>query len=202
MKFQTSSGKATPVKFFGTLGKANEAFPVNAVQVHAYRSATDFILQISTREQDESLWIVRSPGSPSLQKQIGAVKPFASANPSGHPPAEAALTALDAVQIPYVNFTHLANHTKSLAGQFMGPNNTPFRIVGCHQWLNFELTEGGAVIRAKVDLMSEPFGELPPPPKKPKPRQFICDGPFTLLLWRRGAALPYAAFHLDGGKWQ
>lgn len=202
MRFRTSSGKVVPVHFFGTQGAANTGFPVNSVQVHAYRSPSDFILQISTKSREESLWIVRSPGAPSIQSHMETVKPSATANADAQPPETAGLTDLDVVQIPYVNFTNITEHTRALAGSFEVPDNPLHKITGCHQWIQFELTEGGAVIRAKLDLMSQPFGSPPPPPKKPQPRQFICDGPFSLLLWRQGAALPYAAFHLDGGKWQ
>lgn len=199
MRFVTSKGEVIPVAFFGSQGFYNEGFSVAHLRVHAYQSAGDFVIELPARTEGENIWIVRMPGRPSLADHFDAVKK-AIAAPS---PADPTLTSLDVLRIPCIDFTSTADLTEQLGGTFTGSNGADYRIAGCHQWIDFKLDETGARIKARAEIRADPFGSLPPPPPpvRPKPRQFICDGPFTVLLWRKDSQLPYAAFQLDGGKW-
>jgi hypothetical protein len=202
MRFVSSAGEVRPVAFFGTKGFYNEGFSDWAVRIHSYTSKEEFVIELGTQTAGESLWIVRVPKAPSLLAHLEAKGKATAAPPPDYP----VLTPMDVLQIPCLDFSNTTDLSKDLSGSFIGNAGNaevPYRITGCRQWIDFSLDETGARLKATTKIEAEPFGEPPAPPPKPKasPRQFICDGPFAVLLWREGAAIPYAAFHLDGGKW-
>jgi len=63
----------------------------------------------------------------------------------------------------------------------------------------FELFEEGARVRVDTGIGLEPFGEPPKPPPV-IPRNFVCDRPFFVFLWRAGADWPYLAAWIDGSN--
>lgn len=205
LKFTPSHGPAQKVSFFGTKGKANENYTWAHLQIHSYTGPAGFVIELKTKSGDESVWVVREQAVAPLAAHLGMVaKAREAPAPAVEAVADRMLNALDVLQIPCLEFNHSADHVRSLAGSFMGKDGggteMPFRITDFRQWIHFEMDESGARIRASSETGEEPFGSLPPRPK-PQPRKFICDGPFSVILWRTDAAVPYAAFHLDGGKW-
>ena len=198
MGFHPTKGEAFQVPYFGTRGAANEKFGTNEVKVHYYRPLNNFIVELKTSTNEESVWIVRSPNVPSLQSHMEAVRQI-QAKPDDSITGN--LTPEDTLMVPRIHLENTRDFGKDLEGSFLDKNQSPYSIVDAQQWIDFQLDETGFRIKAKAELSADPFGG-PPPPPKPKPRRLICDGPFSVLLWRTGSHLSYAAFYFDGGKWQ
>lgn len=198
MGFHPSKGAAIQVPYFGTRGATNNRFSTDEIKVHYYRPPNNFILELKTTANQESVWIVRSPDAPTLQSHMEAVRQIQS-KPDDSVTTE--LTPEDTLMVPRIHLENTRDFGKDLKGTFPDKNQTPYRIVDAQQWVDFQLDETGFRIKAKAELSADPLGG-PPTPPKPKPRRLICDGPFSVLLWRTRSHLPYAAFYFDGGKWQ
>ena len=199
MSFRPSKGDAIQVPYFGTRGAANEEFSINEIRVHYYRPLNNFILELKTKANQESLWIVRRPDATTLQSHMDAVRQI-QANPD--PSITAALTREDTLMVPRIHLENNGDFAKELEGTFLGKNQSPYTIANAQQWIDFQLDESGFGIKAVASISADPFGDPPLKKTKPKPRRLICDGPFSIFLWRTRSYLPYAAFHFDGGKWQ
>ena len=199
MSFRPSRGEAIQVPYFGTRGAANKVFGPDEVRVHYYRPLNNFIVEFKTTANQESLWIVRSPDASTLQSHVDAVRQI-QAKPDD--PVTTSLTPEDTLMVPRIHLENTRDFAKDLEGTFLDKNQQPYQIVDAQQWIDFQLDEAGFRVKAKAELSADPFGGPPPTPPKPKPRRLICDGPFSILLWRTGSHLPYAAFYFDGGKWQ
>ena len=199
MSFRPSKGDAIQVPYFGTRGAANEEFSTNEIRVHYYRPLNNFILELKTKANQESLWIVRRPDATTLQSHMDAVRQI-QANPD--PSITAALTREDTLMVPRIHLENSGDFAKELEGTFLGKNQRRYTIINAQQWIDFQLDESGFRIRAVASSAADPFGGPAPEKAKPKPRRLICDGPFSIFLWRKNSHFPYAAFHFDGGKWQ
>lgn len=198
MDFKDSAGKTHQVSFFGTAGKLSNDYGSN-VRVLSYdQQKQSFILSVTTDKTGERLIIYR-PENP-----ISFNTAFAHINKARKSPLNGATGSLtdgflhkyDMVKIPYLNIDVSTDFTDQLQGlRHYSQEPEPWIITKAVQITKFELFEKGARVRVETRMDAEPFGGEPPKPPKITyiPRQFICDRPFFVFIWKDKATLPYFA---------
>lgn len=204
LSFKDGTGATHDVKFFGTIGRHSGKYG-NSVKVLDYKPLKkSFILSIVTDRVDETLIIYRPDLAMSFGKAIqqvaGAIKvPFDG--PYGSL-TDGTLHKNDTVKIPYLTLNANTFFTSQLKGaRFYAGENQPWQIAQAYQITNFELFEKGARIRVETRVDDGPFGGPPPPPPRRVtyvPRNFVCDEPFFVFVWREGAPWPYFSAWIDG----
>lgn len=167
MGFHPTKGEAIQVPYFGTRGAANEKFGTNEVKVHYYRPLNNFIVELKTSTNEESVWIVRSPNAPTLQSHMEAVRQI-QAKPEDSVTAE--LTAEDIFMIPRIHLENTRDFGKDLKGTFLDKHQRPYQIVDSQQWIDFQLDETGFRVKSVARGLADPFGEPPPSPKTKTPQ--------------------------------
>jgi hypothetical protein len=68
-------------------------------------------------------------------------------------------------------------------------------ILSATQMVKFQLDESGVVLDSATFVV---LGD--PPPESPKPRQFVFDRPFLVLLQERHATAPYLALWIANSE--
>ena len=109
------------------------------------------------------------------------------------PPLQLASVLQEPLVIPRLS-ANIDREFSELLGRHLGnPGWTGFYMAAARQIVKFQLDESGAVLESEADaaFVSE-FGD-DEPKKKPKPRRFIFDKPFLVILQQRNATQPYFA---------
>jgi hypothetical protein len=160
----------------------------NQVIVHDYKSPIDFVIELVSRQTADQLLIARCSEAKSLHKTVeGICKRQNKAE-------ESALESDEVLRIPVLNFELTKNYSPVSGKKILNkalPEGSELEQVT--QLIRFRLDEKGAVIKSIAKARgtvgaADPFEE-----EVRVPRQFICDGPFAILLLKKGAKLPYFA---------
>jgi hypothetical protein len=201
LEFRASDARTHKVAFFGTAGTHSWDFGAHVKVLDYKNGGKTFVLSIATDHKDERLILYRPERAMTFRQAMDHVKAARESPLSGPAGSEndGALHGLDVVKIPYLTLDADTDFAKQLRGSlhFAG-GQLPWRVGTARQKVRFELFEEGARVRVETDLSIEPFGPAPPPPPRPTPRQFICDNPFFVFLWRDKADWPYLAAWIDG----
>jgi hypothetical protein len=168
------------------------------VAILSYKSDDDFVLAIQPEDQTERIVLAKIAPADTLQKTVEkvasrvAVHELASDGQREQYQLKS-LASAESIVVPVLNFELLQSYD-GLVGKEVttrGPlQGMP--IVLAVQDIRFRLDENGAVLKsegadAKKSDQSKPS----------KPRQFIFDKPFLILLERQGATQPYFALWVD-----
>ncbi len=185
--------KQTPVRFFGVRDKVSEFFR-NSVRVLHYETGTHALHLAGSDNEAAVLYLPREPVS--FAAACANLRQWLSSPLEGEfgSATDSWLHAQDDVRIPLIKLEAKHDFQPRLQGaRFYRGEREPWRVVRALQRLNFDLTEKGAEIKVRVEMLTEPFGAAPEPPKPPKmvPRHFFFDRPFFVFLWRAGAEWPY-----------
>ena len=194
--FKQSTGNTYPVKFFGTTGKASKRYR-NKVSVLAHEPEdSTFTLSIGTTSGNEKVIIYLPSESLSFQDAIHQVAQQRQSPLQGTfgDLDDRYIHENDTVKIPYLTLNATNDFTAMLQGYlYYGTNPTPWRMVAAKQYIEFNFTEREARIISSTSTGSDPFGG----PPECIPRNFICDRPFFIFLWRNQAKQPYFAAWID-----
>ena len=192
LSFQTSAGPVLVESFgiqsYGGADPQTETLR-GQVEVLDYVTDDDFILRLKTRTDD--LVLAKIPSLATLAEMIEMAKqrslPGAGRRRSGN------LQPQEPLVIPRLS-ANIDREFSELLGRHLGnPGWTGFYMAAARQIVKFQLDESGAVLESEADaaFVSE-FGD-DEPKKKPKPRRFIFDKPFLVILQQRNATQPYFA---------
>ncbi len=203
LEFRSTKNKPQKVKYFGTAGKLSEEYSQYVKVLQYDDEGSSFLLSIATDKDGENLMIYRPSEPCSFGDAFEHVKKAKKAPLTGGfgGVRDPSLHRQDVVKIPYITLKADTDFTAQLKGNiFYAGEATPWRIVKAFQVTQFELFEDGAKVRVETAVGGEPFGEAPKPRAVPVvPRNFICDRPFFVFLWRADAEMPYLAAWIDGG---
>lgn len=192
LAFKDGAGKETSVQFFGARGDGAGDF-AGSVGI-LFKGDASHAVQLGAAG-DESVVLYMPTEEESFTLACGRVRAWQQDRMSGEygSAEDPKLHPKDDLRIPYVKLSQLIDFTPLLAGaRTYQESATPWRVVKALQQVDFQMTEKGAKVKAKVEVGAEPFGEAPPPPKY-VPRSFVYDKPFFVFLWRDGADWPYFA---------
>ncbi len=198
--FQPRAGPKQLCTFFGTAGEQSDMYR-KAVQILRYEVETGaFILKVSTTTEGESLIIALPESEQSFRSAVELVRNAEKSPLSGAYGYidDSALHREDVVKIPYLNLEAQTDFSGELSGElYYTEKAQPWLVTTAFQAAKLELFESGARVRVQAVTGFEPFG---PPPEPPAvvPREFICDRPFFVFLWRDDAEWPYLAAWIDG----
>lgn len=192
LAFKDRAGKETKVQFFGTRGDGSGAFS-QSVQVLYKDNASQAVQLLTDGEESVVLYMPRNEESFAFAS--GKVKVWFEDGFRGEfgSATDRSLHPKDDLRIPYVTLSNQVDFEPLLDGsRTYKEGEPPWIVTRALQQVDFEMTEKGAKVRARVELGADPFGEPPPPPPM-VPRSFIFDKPFFVFLWRDGAKWPYFA---------
>ncbi|AUX22659.1 uncharacterized protein SOCEGT47_031630 [Sorangium cellulosum] len=181
------------VRHFGLWETADEADwkqQARQVVVHDHRSDEDFVVELLTRARDDRLIVARVPPGATLLATTREVLARATPSAWSRMMGGAHLRRKDTLKIPIVDFDVLC-HFSELAGRRLASRQ---RIISqADQSIRFRLDDKGALLKSEFALTAPRggirLGFLP--------RNFICDGPFLVLLLRRGRAAPYLSLWIE-----
>jgi hypothetical protein len=173
------------------------------VAILDHKSNDDFILALQPKDRSEQIVLAKIAPGATLQKTIEMVRSRVKANlvdPQNAGSEEYTkrllerLLALDeSVVVPVLNFELLQEFDELVGKEITstGPLES-MPIVLAVQSVRFRLDEYGAVLKSEAGKVAGCAVE-----KRKKPRQFIFDKPFLILLERKDAAQPYFALWVD-----
>jgi hypothetical protein len=158
------------------------------VTVLDYKGKDDFVVALKPRDGSERIVLAKVSPAKTLQKTIETVRSrIASAS---HADNVQGLEENESLIVPILNFDlrqgydELCNQPITTAGPLKG-----VPIVLAEQNIRFRLDERGAILKSDAGIALCEDGN--------KPRQFIFDKPFLILLERKDGERPYFALWVD-----
>ena len=190
LMFHAAGGTNSQVRFFGTRRKASAEYD-GVVSVLAYQTGSH-ALQIASDADDAAvLYLPEKPEGfidACAKLRTWRAKRMSGGHGSVQDPC---LHENDDVRIPILKLENSTDFASMLSSdRYFGKPGDPWQLSRAQQRLKFSLTEKGAKLRATVEMVAEPLGTPPRPPKM-IPRFFHYDRPFFVFLWREGAEWPY-----------
>jgi hypothetical protein len=144
----------------------NEVMMATQVVIYDYRSDDDFIVELKTVSSDDRLVLARVPPGETLGATVAGVRRRVSeSKPTGMQEAED-------LYIPVLDFDITKDY----------PELGRLGFVLAKQRTRFRLDEKGALLESEAVGVGGGGA-----------RRLVFDGPFLLLMERRGAAAPYLA---------
>ncbi len=159
---------------------------VGQVAILSYESEHEFAVELKTTSSEDRLIIARVvPGKTfgaTVQNVMKAMEPA----PGERAPA---FRGEDSLVVPVMNFDVL-REVRELIGASVAGTRTAGQITSAKQSIRFRLDEKGAILKSEAAI-----GITSASPERPK--RMVCDGPFAVLLLRKGAGAPYFAMWVD-----
>jgi hypothetical protein len=179
------------VRYFSLGAPSDAAWEARAKQitVHDHRSDDDFVLELASRDPEDRLIVARCPPAATLGETVRGALDRAARSPSllARFTGDTRIRPDEPLQIPLVE-VHVEKEFESLATGIVG---TDWAITSATQVIRFNLDETGARLRSEAAILAARGG------RRPK-RRFVCDGPFLVVLARRGRTEPYFASWIAG----
>jgi hypothetical protein len=183
------------VASFGLCGDTREwSEKAEQVAVLDYKSDDDFILALRPKEKGERILLAKIAPAETIEKTISDIRKRIADASAKEGPSE--LSRKEPLAIPILNFD-VSREYAELEGKTI---TTPGPLEGMEislalQAIRFRLDEHGAVLKSEAALSPAACKAA-----EPKPRQFIFDKPFLILLERTDAAQPYFALRVDNAE--
>lgn len=173
------------------------------VAILDHKNDDDFIVALQPKDKSERIVLAKITPGETIQKTIEAVRARVKANwvdPQKAVSEEQRKRYLDqslgfdeSVVVPILDFELLQSYDELGDKEIATPG--PLKgmpIVLAIQSIRFRLDEYGAVLKSQAGAAAKCAAET-----RKKPRQFVFDKPFLILLERQGAAQPYFALWVD-----
>jgi hypothetical protein len=173
------------------------------VTILDYKSDDDFVLALQPKDESERIVLAKIMPAKTLQETIEAVRSRIKGNwvdphKANSPEQwkrlrEQSLEVEESLIVPVLNFELLQSYDQLVGKKIIARGRLEgMPIAIAMQDIRFRLDENGAILKSEgVAAASADHKE----PKKP--RQFIFDKPFLILLERKDAAQPYFALWVD-----
>ncbi len=189
--FWCSDGSCFIVEMFGINKKDTRDWDQCAAQVAIWRdnAENDFVIELKTKEAEDRLLIARLPPGATL-KDTAAAAMTAAGGPSPRP----ALTKGERVAIPVLNFDITRAYDEVVGLPVTTPGISKLFLSYARQNIRFRLDEKGAVLKSEGG-----WGVKSAAPRR-GPRSFVCEGPFAIVMARKGAAVPYFVAWIDNAE--
>jgi hypothetical protein len=193
LRFNTAEGPRS-VAAFGVLESRDPGLglPILREQLTVldYVSDDDFVLRLETiGPQRDEIVLAKIAPQGTLEETLRVVRERIAAPHRHHNRRN--LTTAEPLAIPLL-LLNVRRHYRELEDR--GVTNAPGHIVGdARQDIRLRLDETGAhlISEAEIPVYASLDDAQPPPP--PRPRKFLIDRPFLLILQERDAMEPYFA---------
>lgn len=163
------------------------------IVIHDHRADDNFVLELLTKAQDDRLIVARIPPSTTLLDTVTDVLSRVGERPSffRRLTGSAELRPREIVSIPIVDI-ELSHVYREIVGRVVMPIGRP--VEEAIQTIRLRLDERGALLKSEVSI------GLPKGGFRLPPRRFVCDGPFLVMMIRRGRKMPYLALWVDNAE--
>lgn len=172
--------QSTPVRAFGIKEFVLDESHIRAaaqVEIIYYNNDDDYIIRLLSRVQDDEIYLAKIPPLKTLSATCSYVLTQVNINR----PQE--LKEKDTLQIPIIEFD-IVDWFLDLEGRCLQSRGMEdFCIAKAIQSIKFRLVQNAAPYELLPSVSEEK--------KIIKPRKFIFDKPFLLLIRRKGAGYPY-----------
>lgn len=156
------------------------------VSILDYRSGKDFLVELLTQQDGDRLLLARTDAEGTLLETIQSVlQRVERAQPS-------TLEDDDRMAVPLVNFDLRRDYAEIVGKRLQG---TGYVVEHASQRILFNLNERGASLASEASYWAALANGKPKPPK-----HLIFDGPFLVLLMRKGAKMPYFAAWIENAE--
>lgn len=193
-QFDTGNGglyfKGATVAQFGVWAHAKNRWQIAPqVHIHDYAGPDDFVIELKTTSEGDRLLLARVVPQETLHDTVKWALSRLGREPKSWLKEEESFIA------PALNF-EIAARFPELKGRILAPKATGASLVDAQQLIRFRLDEKGAVLKSEavLDKKAESKGE------PPKPRRFVLDGPFLILMQKKDAKVPYFAAWIDNDE--
>ncbi len=158
----------------------------NQVKVLHYHAPDDWSIQIEHKNPGDRLIIARSPLQPTLGQTLARVinQPLNDNAPY--------LKSDERLIVPRIDFDITRDFDELADVELRGEGFPPVIVRQAIQTIQFRLDERGAVLKSRAQIK----GDVMSAPVPDKPREFVCDGPFFVIMMRDDAARPYFAAYI------
>lgn len=173
--------------------KAGPPAMYDQVTILDYKSADDFVIELTTKSPDDRVILAKIARQPTLQ---AAVDHVASRQPAGLP---ATMSVTDVLQVPKFNFDIRRNYAELLWKRLRVANPkvaSDLFLLQAMQDIRFEMNEIGVKLRSEAVMHFGCSAASPPPPV----HVLIFDKPFLVLLQRRASRQPYFALWVQNAE--
>lgn len=152
------------------------------IKILHYTDRENWSLEIATKATEDRLIIARAASAPAgtLGDAVAHIQRSAAEMPSTKPK----LGEDEDLRIPVMNFD-ITRSFKELLGTTLLGTKTGGPIFDAVQNIRFRLDEKGAVLKSEARMGVEAAAP------REENREFICDGPFFVIMMRADAAEPY-----------
>ena len=152
------------------------------VRVHHHGGRADFVIEIAGKDPDDRMIVARLEPRGTLGEMVDDA--LAALAKPGEARPGSSLESDDVLLVPKLSAT-LETAFDELRGAAI--QSGPFegrQVAQARQTIHLSLDEHGAQASSKAVIMLSYSAPAPP-------RHIVCDGPFMLMLMRRGAPRPY-----------
>lgn len=151
------------------------------IRVLQYDDRENWSVEIATKSPEDRLIIARAGNAHAAT--LGDAVQWILSHESEEPAGGGRIARREDLRIPVMNFD-VTRRFEELQGASLLGTQTGGVITDAMQNIRFRLDEKGAILKseAAIGVTSAPFED--------DPRQFVCDGPFYILMMRAGASEP------------
>ncbi|MBX3356816.1 MAG: hypothetical protein KF745_00150 [Phycisphaeraceae bacterium] len=172
----------------------NRSKIADQIIVHRYDSPTDWVVELKSTSAGDRLVLARlEPGGTLADTAACIVGSLVSEGAGGGDPGARPIQfgSDDVLIVPLLNFDITRSFHELIGREIVG-TSTRGVIDEAMQNIRFRLDERGAVLKSEAAI-----GVVTSAPMPRDPKRMICDGPFAILMIRRGAAHPYFVAWVD-----
>lgn len=180
----TTSSPDTLVQAFGLSSEIEDwASVASQVVVKHYAAPDDFVVELRTKDPNDRLIVARLLPGATLKATVDTAMSRAAGDESLAP-----ITKEERFMVPLMNFDVTRNF-EEIEGKYVATAGyTDYIVAYALQNIRFRLDERGAILKSEAAI-----GLTRTAIRPAQPRRFVCDGPFLLVMARKGAATPYFA---------
>jgi len=174
-------GESTPVAAFGieeyNSKNSRHRRMAEQVEVLAYDYHTEeFVIRLAVDSSSDELILAKVQPKETLLATVEAVRQLIAQN------AAKPMNHEDTLQIPRLSFNIVHSYDELLNKPLLNKGFEPYVITKALQSVQFTLCETGVQVASEARIRADSI-----------PRNLVFDGPFLILLRKRGSDLPYLA---------
>ncbi|MBN2191742.1 MAG: hypothetical protein JW751_02905 [Polyangiaceae bacterium] len=181
--------EGVPVAGFGVWREGSDGIQEarrRQVLVHDYRGPSDFVIELRAGDGQDQIIVARAPPAETLGETIRLA--LSRRDRLADTP-DVALGHEDELVVGCLDFRVLRSFEELVGRPVQNPSLSGYSLDEARQNVHFTFDEQGAVVDSQAAIAC--FG-LPP-----SGRTFLCNGPFLVLLLRRGHPRPYLAVWVE-----
>ncbi len=159
----------------------------------SWQNEDNFSLSLNSRIKSEQIILFMGPKPDNFKNAINQLAKKIEINKTakGYEKMLLDIGASDTLMIPHISLNTSTNFDQFCKRTVTTPSFHGHYIDSCQQSIKLQLDNSGARVKSSSTFVEYGFRG---------PRKYIFDKPFMVLLWRKGAPLPYLALWVNDGS--